>query len=214
MTVDEMYAAIAEQRPPVIYVSGKTSTGKSTFGRRLRDELGYRVIELEAVLLEIVKTHGFDEQSTFRKVLYESGEFKEKALFLEATDKIIIDALNNDHPVVIEGAVANAETLQRILQPAKELIFLYFHPDNINVYIRNLTSRFMESSETSYGGLPSKFWQLIDVEEFKTFCQTRQLSDGLKNSIRQYAQESQEESLVRLETFKEKFDNITVISIQ
>lgn len=214
MTVDEMYAAIAEQRPPVIYVSGKTSTGKSTFGRRLRDKLGYHVIELEAVLLEIVNTHGFDEQSTFRKVLYEPGEFKEKALFLEATDKIIVDALNNDHPVVIEGAVANAETLQRILQPAKELFFLYFHPDNINVYIRNLTNRFMESSESSYGGLPSKFWQLIDDAEFKAFCQTRQLSDGLKKSITQYAQESREESLVRLETFKEKFNDITMISIQ
>lgn len=214
MTVDEMYADIATQKPPVIYVSGKTSTGKSTFGRKLRDELGYRVIELEAVLLEIVKGQGLDEQSTFRKVLYESGEFEEKALFLAATDRIITDALNNDHPVVIEGAVANVETLQRILSPAKELFFLYFHPSDINIYIRNLTNRFMESGETSYGGLPSKFWQLIDTEEFKVFCQTRELTKGLQDAIAQYAQDSQEESLTRLSTFKEKFDDITVIDIQ
>lgn len=214
MTVDEIYTTIATQKPPVIYVSGKTSTGKSTFGRKLRDDLGYRVIELEAVLLEIVKEHKFDEQSTFRKVLYEPGEFKEKMLFLEATDKIITDALNNNHPVVIEGAIANVETLQRILSPAKELFFLYFHPSDITIYIRNLTSRFMESSETSYGGLPSKFWQLIDTEEFTIFCQTHKLTEGLKSAIARYAQDSQEESLARLETFKEKFDNITMIGIE
>lgn len=214
MTVDEVYATIIKQRPPIIYVSGKTSTGKSTFGRKLRDNVNYHVIELEAVLIQIIKEHGLDEQSTFRKVFYEPGEFEEKSLFIEATDKIISDALNSKDSVVIEGAVANVETLRRILQPATELLFLYFHPTDINVYIRNLTSRFMESSENSYGGLPLRFWQLVDEEEFKTFCQTRELSERLKNSIAQYAQDSQNESLTRLEAFKEKLGNITVAEVQ
>jgi adenylate kinase family enzyme len=214
MIVDEIYQVIAQQKPPVIYVSGKTSTGKSTFGRKLHDNLGYQVIELEAVLLEIVKEYNLDEQSTFRKVLYEPGEFKEKNFFLEATDRIISNALNQKHPVVIEVAVANVATLQRILHPAKDLPFLYFHPSNIDIYIRNLTNRFMQSSENSYGGLPLKFWQLIDDEGFKAFCKTRKLSKSLKDSIRQYAQNSQKESLTRLNEFREKFKYITVVEIQ
>jgi shikimate kinase len=214
MTIDDIYKDIAKQKPPVIYVSGKTSTGKSTFGRKLRDELGYHVIELEAVLLEVVKKHGFDEQSTFRKVFYDDGEFEAKALFFNTTDRIISDALTRDHSVVIEGAVANIRTLERILQPAKDLIFLYFHPGNINIYIRNLSTRFMQAGENSYGGLSPKFWQLIDDDEFKKFCNTRKFTKGLKDSIEQYAQLSQKESWVRLNEFRERFKNISVVEIQ
>ncbi len=214
MTIDEIYQDIAEQMSPVIYLSGKTSTGKSTFGRKLRDELGYQVIELEAILLEIVKKNELDEQTTFRKVLYDAGEFEAKALFFNATDRIIGDALANGRPVVIEGAVANVETLQRILQPAPKLLFLYFHPTSTEVYTRNLTKRFMESSEESYGGLPLKFWQLIDDVEFKTFCRTRELTENLNASIKQYALNSQKESLIRLEEFRQKFENIIVVEVQ
>jgi len=213
MTTDQIYQQIVEKKPKVIYISGKTSTGKSTFSRRLRDELGYQVIELEAVLLEVVEKHGFDEQSTFRKVLYEQGEFKEKDLFLEATDMIISEALSKNHPLVIEGAVANTQTLRRILQPASELYFLYFHPANIDVYIRNLTSRFMQSSKTSYGGLPLKFWQLVNDDEFHVFCDTRKLTPGISSSISRYAQMSQAESLTRLDEFNQEFKDIIFVEI-
>jgi shikimate kinase len=214
MTINEIRRIITQQTPPIIYISGKTSTGKSTFGRSLRDDLGYHVIELEAVLLEIVTEQGFDEQSTFRKVFYETGEFEEKTLFLKSTDQIISSALAEERPVVIEGAVANVDTLQRVLQPANDTLFLYFHPNEITIYIRNLTNRFMKSSGDSYGGLPLKFWQLIDHEEFKVFCKTRNLSRGLKNSIEQYAHISQKESTTRLHEFKNLFKNIIVVEIQ
>lgn len=214
MTVDEIYKDIVKQKPPVIYVSGKTSTGKSTFGRRLHDQLDYQVIELEAVLLEIVKEHGYDEQATFRKVLYDAGGFEAKTLFLNATDSIISDVLTSNRPVVIEGAVANVDTLQRILRSAPNLLFLYFHPNDIEIYIRNLTKRFMESNEKSYGGLPLKFWKLIDDEEFKNFCKTKELTKSLRESIREYALTSQNESLTRLAEFRQKFKNIIVAEIQ
>ncbi len=214
MTVDEIYTVITRQKPPIIYVSGKTSAGKSTFGRKLHDGLGYQVIELEAVLLDIVKARGFDEQTTFRKILYDAGEFEEKTLFFKATDQIISGALAKGHPIVIEGAVASVETLTRILQPAKDLLFLYFHPKDISIYVRNLTNRFMQSDKGSYAGLPLKFWQLIDEEEFKTFCKTRELSKGLENSIKQYAQTSQKESVTRLDEFQKKFRDIIVVETQ
>lgn len=81
MTVTKIYQDIANQKPPVIYVSGKTSTGKSTFGRRLHDELNYQVIELEAVLLEIVSKHGFDEQTTFVKFYTIRENLKQRRYF-------------------------------------------------------------------------------------------------------------------------------------
>lgn len=212
MTIDDIYSDIAIHKPALIYVCGKTSTGKSTFGRKLHDELDYQVIELEALLLAIVKAQGLDEPSTFRKVFYDDAASDEKRQFLAASDRSISSALAAGRTVVIEGAVANLATLHRILQPEPQL-FLYFHPENIDVYIRNLTKRFMEADENSYGGLSLKFWHLIDPQEFKEFCKTRQLTDNLKASIRQYALLSQKESLSRLEEFRQKFAHIVVVTI-
>jgi cytidylate kinase len=214
MTIDQIYETIRAKKPPVIYISGKTSTGKSTFGRRLGSELGYDIVELEAILLDIVDEHGYDEQTTFRKVLHDTGESEEKSLLYAATDELIKNAVDQQAPLVIEGAVANVETLARVLQPAHDVLFLYFHPADLAIYIRNLTNRFMESGPDSLGGLPLKFWNLVDKQEFQTFCQTRQLSDGLAKSIREYATMSQQESLTRLAEFRKKFGNITAVDVR
>ncbi|HKX24226.1 MAG TPA: AAA family ATPase [Candidatus Saccharimonadales bacterium] len=214
MTVDQIYHIIATKKPPVIYISGKTSTGKSTFGRRLSDNLGYHVVELEAVLLEIVDDKGWDEQTTFRKVLHDTDETEERKAFLEITDELIKNALAQGVPLVIEGAVAHVDTLARVLKPARHMLFLYFHPTDIDFYVRNLTKRFLESGPDSLGGLPLKFWKLVDKDEFKEFCQTRQVSTGLEKSIREYAQKSQKESLVRLDEFSEKFGDITMVEVR
>lgn len=214
MTVDQMYHIIATRKPLVVYISGKTSTGKSTFGRRLSDGLDYHVVELEAILLEIIDDKGWDEQSTFRKVLHDTENSEEKSLFLEATDELIKNALAQGVPLVIEGAVANVEMLARILKPTRHMLFLYFHPTDLDFYVRNLTKRFLESGPDSLGGLPLTFWKLIDKEEFKEFCQTRQLSDNLEKSIHEYARKSQEESLPRLNEFRKKFGDITVVDVR
>lgn len=213
MTIDEAYSIISHDKPPIIYISGKTSTGKSTFGRKLRDELDYTIIEIEAVLLEIIKSHQYDEQSTFRAVLSDPDDSEAKKLFLKEIHIVIADILHQNKPVVIEGAVANTETLRRILDFNDTVFFLYFHPISIDIYIRNLTQRFMESSADSYGGLPMKFWQMINKDEFATFCKNRQITDGLHASIRQYALASQAESLTRLAECRQYFDTITLIEI-
>ena len=199
--------------PKLIYISGKTSTGKSTFGRKLRDELGYQVIELEEVLLRIVREKKLDEQLTFKKVLYELGDFAEKTAFFEATDKLIRHAVINNSHVVIEGAVANIDTLDRILSPVPDRLFIYFHPTDIDTYIRNLTSRFMESNENSYAGLPLKFWNLIDKTDFGEFCITRIRSTSIDRAIRKYAEASQAESITRLDEFRKRFKNITIVEV-
>ncbi len=214
MTVDQIYHTIATHKPSIIYISGKTSTGKSTFGRRLSDNLGYHIVELEAVLLEIIDEQGWDEQSTFRKVLHDPEMGKEKSLFLEATDELIKNAIAQGVPLVIEGAVANVDTLARVLKPAHHALFLYFHPTDLDFYVRNLTKRFLESGPDSLGGLPMTFWKLIDQDDFKEFCQTRQLSDKLEKSIQEYAKSSQKNSLTRLDEFHTKFKDITVIEVR
>jgi adenylate kinase family enzyme len=213
MTIDTIHQLIITQMPAAIYIGGKTSTGKSTFSRRLHNDAGYQIIELEAILLDIVKAKGLDEPSTFRKVFYDSGESPEKTLFFDATDRIIAQALAYTQPLVIEGAVANGKTLKRILSRASKILFIFFHPHNLDVYVRNLTDRFMQSIEVPYGGLPLTFWQCIDDDAFKEFCKTRRLTNGLRNGIQQYAQFSQSDSLARINLLQTKFENILIVEI-
>jgi len=213
MTIAEIYHIISAQKPQVIYLSGKTSTGKSTFGRKLRDSLHYQVVELEAVLLDVIKLHGFDERATFRKVFRDSEDSEEKRLYLEATNRLITNAIQSRHPLVIEGAVANAETLERILSPARHMLFIYFHPEDIERYIQNLTNRFMQSGRDSYGGLPPTFWKYIEPDEFERFCKTRELTANLRSSIEQFATAAQAESLVRLQQYQQRFNDIEVVKV-
>lgn len=214
MTTSELYKTITKTQPEVIYISGKTSTGKSTFAQRLHDELGYATVGLEEVLVMLGKANNLDESMLFHKVFYEDGPSKEKELYFTTTDEIIERHLHSNHRLVIEGAVANSATLSRILRPAGTPRVAYFHPDNLEPYVRNLTARFMQSSETSQGGLPLKFWQHIDEDEFRTFCKTRQLTEELRSAIRRYAQESQQASLDRLHELQHIFSDVTVVSIE
>lgn len=213
MTIEALYQAISRQRPPVIYLSGKTATGKSTFGRKLRDSLEYQVIELEDILLDMIKAQRLDERATFRKVFHDSEESGEKSQFLNNTNHLLTEAVTNKRPLVIEGAVSNADTLQQILAPAGTMLFLYFHPRDIKKYVRNITQRFMQTGKDSYGGLPATLWQFIDDQEFETFCATQKLTKSLEDSIHQFALAAQKESLARLQKYRQKFKNIEVVYV-
>jgi len=211
---DELYDWLKVNKPPLIYVSGKTSTGKSTFARKLRDTLDYDVIELEAVLLEVVKRYHLDEQSTFHKVLWETDDSREKRLFFSQTDHLISEHLKLGHRLVLEGAFANGDTLQRVLKPVPKLVFIYFHPTNLDAYLRNLTQRFMQSDHDSLAGLPRSFWSLIDKTEFAEFCETRHVSKGLEHSIKEYAMASMSSSNERLTDFKQRFGGVVVVGVK
>src|SRR5579863_8708520 len=54
MNVDEAFTFVKNTKPGLVYVAGKTSTGKSTFADRLYTRLGYQVINLDAIVDEAV----------------------------------------------------------------------------------------------------------------------------------------------------------------
>lgn len=161
----------------------------------------------------MIKTHNLDERITFRKVFYNSEESAEKAQFLDITSHLIAEAITKKQPLVIEGAVSNADMLQQILAPAGPMLFLYFHPRDIKKYVRNITQRFMQSGSDSYGGLPATLWQFIDDQEFEAFCVTRKLTKSLENSIHQFALAAQKGSLARLQEYRQRFKNIVVVDV-
>lgn len=54
-------------------------------------------------------------------------------------------------------------------------------------------------------------FNLYLILELKSFCETRELTQGPKESIRQYALTSQKESLIRLGEFRQRFTSIIIV---
>ena len=69
MTIEVAYRLVTKQQPHLVYVSGKTSTGKSTFAKRLAEEFNYAIIELDQIVLKAVEQR--------------FGEASEKSAFIE-----------------------------------------------------------------------------------------------------------------------------------
>ncbi len=215
MNIEEIYERIKTNQPKLIYISGKTSTGKSTFTKRLTNDFDYKLIELDQIVLEaVIKPLKLpDEGSVFVEV-YRNRDKKEWIeLFVQATRDLIKKYAQNSESLIIEGAVANPNTLQEIFDGYPKLSFIYFHPKTLDNYVRNLTNRFMVTNKLDRVGLPSAFWNLIDKSEFKQFCENRILTGSLSNAIRKYALLSQEESEKRLLLFKNYFENIEVVEV-
>lgn len=215
MQLEDLYRKLQNEKPQLIHFSGKTCTGKSTFANRLKDELGYKIVELDSVVLEsVIKPLELtDEGNVFVEVYRNDQKQEWIEPFVQATRETLSMNNKRGQPIVVDGAVANVNTLAAIFNDYPDFQFVYFHPYNLDIYSRNLTSRFMLATKDFSSGLPKRFWALVNDESFSDFCGTRILTDDLKNSIHQYAVSSREESEKRLASFRERLNDVIVINV-
>jgi predicted kinase len=201
MTFNEALKLIRDTQPPVVYLGGKTSTGKSTFAGQLREDLEYRIVELDKVVLNsvIVPLRISNPGEVFNEVYKKRDKIQWIQQFIKAADNEIRDITSKGHRVVVDGTVANPETLRELLSSLPEVAFLYFHPTNLVVYERNLTNRFRQATASHSAGLPTQFWDLVDKDEFKKFCKTGIITTHLRAAISEYARQSQQSSTQRIE---------------
>jgi hypothetical protein len=215
MQLNDLFQQLINEKPRLIYLSGKTCTGKSTFANELKNRIDYDIIDLDLIVLERVITplKLEDEHTVFVEV-YRNERKRDWVNQFIAAVKTAIEAKRAQHqPTVIDGAVANSNTLAAIFADYPDFRFIYFHPFNIDVYIRNLTNRFVMTSNDFNSGLPKQFWEVVEASEFRNFCVTRAITPGIERSIEQYAKLSQAESHARLANFRERFYQITLVNI-
>jgi len=217
MTTDEMYQYAYNKEPQLLYVSGKTCTGKTNFSKRLSASSGYRVIELDKVVLEAI-VNPFDLQGSQGDVFLSVYKTADNAgwidIFVTEAQKRIKDLLMRSKKVIIDGAVANPTIMQKIFDGLPEVLCIYFHPLEASPnYQRNLTNRFKDTTAQNENGLPKAFWECINKESFARFCSDRSITPELEQGIRLYAQRSSQESVVRLGTLQKSFPHIMVVEV-
>lgn len=215
MDLDDLRKQIQTEKPQLLYISGKTCVGKSTFANKLRDALGYEIIELDKIVFDsVIAPQGLTDEKTVFVEVYKNSEKRHLIdPFVAAVKQLVATKAFQNQPIIIDGAIANVNTLAEIFDNNSTFTFAYFHPKNLDIYQRNLTSRFMLSKKNFSSGLPKRFWEFINKKDFETFCKDRILSPGLTRSIEQYARSSQKESEKRLSAFKERFNKMVVVEI-
>lgn len=213
MAIENVIEQIIEKQPDLIYISGKTSTGKSTLANQLKESLKCAVIELDAIVQEEVdRNPSIEEGVIFREIYRERSHTEWIHRFVDSARSRVKKLRLQGTVSIMEGAVAHPQTIKEIVSGTNSLI-VYIQPVNLDVYIRNLTSRFMSATNSSKAGLPLSFWDKMPKDALNQFIADRKLSPRLQSAIELYATESQHESQERLDLFKKNFDDVIVITI-
>lgn len=217
MTTDEAYDSILATQPHILYLTGKTCTGKTTFSDRLRQALGYQVVELDEVVREAV-VGPFNlkkvEGDVFNSVYKYADNPEWVDLFVAKARGHIQELLTQGTKVIVDGAIGNVGVVHSIFDGMPDTTFLYFHPGkNSPAYTRNLTARFMGTTPRDRNGLPNTFWGYIDREAFAQFCKDKNLTSQLRHGIASYAEYSHQQSVERMLALRQEFPSLQVIDI-
>lgn len=213
MTLETVKEKVKLQQPRLIYLSGKTCTGKTTFASYL-EQHGYKKVELDKIVMEsVVVPFGVPQGDGFRTAYRDLGPSEQVSAFIGAAKLEILKRLK-ESSLVVEGAIANPRILGEVFSDnLKDFVFVYLHPVHADIYEQRILSRFIAGAKTSNTGLPKDFWALVqdsDVEEFKA---TDKVNAGIQTAIKTYAAKSMEESKTRLAGFQVSFPEIAVVEI-
>lgn len=209
----EVINEIEEQRPKIVYLSGKTCTGKTTFAKKLQ-ELGYSIIELDPVVMKsVVVPFGVKPGEGFLTAYRGIGLKEQTQAFTDAAKKEIQEKIKFSR-VVVEGAIATSHILKEVFSDnLNDFRFVYLHPVNPEVYSARIKERFIAGAATGTSGLPKHFWEMVDQIDLKHFVSTEKLNAGIEKALEEYTRLSMLESKKRLELFQEDFNDIQVVEI-
>jgi guanylate kinase len=214
MKIEEVFRDIQNQKPKVVYVSGKTCTGKTTFTKEL-NSIGYANLELDKVVTSsIVEAFNVNPvHEAFITAYRDQGPKEQIEAFIEATKKEI-RTKENFSPVVIDGAIARSRILKEIfVDDLEDFYFVYLHPVNFEIYKERIQKRFTAGAANNTSGLPKAFWSLANPADLDEFKKTLTLNTGLIEAIDEYTSSSMEESKERLTHFKESFPDLRIVEI-
>ena len=215
MTILEAEDYVSQKTPQVLHLSGKTSTGKTTFAKAISKKYGYQIIELDSVLRKSVISPLAieDEGKVFLEVYKSRSRLDWITLFIDSVSRLISQSLMEGNRVVIDGAIASTDTLSDLFRPYIGIEILYFHPIDVDHYVQLLTNRFMLSGPRENAGLPVNFWNLMQDTELVEYWKSGKITHSISLSIQQYAEVSHNSSKDRFRKLKRAFPQTQLVEI-
>lgn len=216
MTIEDAYRQITARPAAIVYLTGKTCTGKTTFANRLAQGFGYEIIQLDHVVHDaVIQPLGLkDRGSTFVSVYKTADQPEWVQRFVDEAQRRINALLARRKKIAIDGAVPNLDVARQLLHGLPHVQTVFFHATpNSATYIRNLTARFIDATLENGNGLPKNFWQYIDTAAFHQFCQDKLLTPALQTSIHAYATYSTQNSAERLQECQRAFPHLLIAEI-
>jgi hypothetical protein len=213
MTTDSIVERVRQYQPRLIYLSGKTCTGKTTFANYL-EQYGYKKVELDKIVTEsVVIPFNVAPGDGFRTAYRGLGPAEQTNAFVVAAKQEILNAVQ-ESALVVEGAIADPQILKRVFSgELTDFVFVYFHPVHAEIYEERILSRFVDGAKTGNAGLPKNFWELVQDANLEEFRVTGNVSPGIHAAIKAYAANSMEESKSRLESFQASIPDIAIVEL-
>lgn len=152
---------IINEKPKLIFLTGKSGVGKTYYGNILVEN-GYNYLELDNIVMKLGAKYNLgvppDHKPAFK--VYKNKASPELTTdFINEIHKYI---KNSKKPVVIDGAISNADLIKQIFKDKYEdFKFVYLAPKNVEKFIDRIIKRFRDDLLKGSQSV-SAWWDLDD----------------------------------------------------
>lgn len=206
LSLTSLRRRLARTLPPLIFVSGKACSGKSTFAKKL-EKYGYRHLSFDDFVYESVikKYHVCDNGLAFGVYRGQAPASWQKSFETEAHNLITSSLIKTK--VVVDAAIGNPQILKRIFSgKLSNFLFIYLHPFDREYYYRSMFKRFREDYQSQQ---PSCYlWDFVTPEILADYRLYRSRSQLTWDLIKNYADESIRRSTIRLTKFRRHYPDL------
>lgn len=207
LSIEEVKKELRDKGTKLVFVLGKTCTGKSTFAREI-SKMDYFHLEMDCVVLESVADK-FNIKNRDEAFLVYKGiaPFEWQESFEEAAKNLILKYIDK-RKVVVDAAFADPNVLKRIIPNRFNdgYSLIYFHPFNREFYYEGIFNRFAEDVNTEKKSFP--IWLEVTPEIIKDYKKNGRKGSKIFSLVKKYGDESADSSLERFELFWKVFPKI------
>lgn len=206
---DELSELVKNSLPRLIFITGKTCTGKSTFARSIV-ELGYEHLELDFVVRESV-VNKFEESKGGKAFSVYKGEAPKdwQDSFEAAAKKLIVEKISQSK-VIVDAALATPEVVSRIFSgELADFMFVYLHPFDVAFYYGYIMARLVNDIETMGRSFP--IWDFMTAEAVDDYRRNGSSGEKISRIVKGYGGQSIKTSEERYENFKSAYPNILLV---
>lgn len=207
ISVDEVRKSVELNQPNLIFIIGKTCTGKSTFAKSLEDQ-DYKHIELDFVVVDsVVNKFKLSNRGKAFSVYKGIANPTWQKSFEEAARSLISNELIKSR-IIVDAAVADPNVLRRIIpdEYKNNFALIYFHPFDIEFYYEGILNRFINDVKTKSRSFP--IWDEMTEEILDDYKIYGEKGIKVLSLVKKYGGESAELSIERFEKFEKVFPEI------